>query len=115
MPELKQRAKTIVELAENTRFLVASRPIKMIPKAAKLLKGDAPAMLEKLLNHLKSLENWEPGALEDAVTGFAEAEELKLGTVAQPLRAALTGSNASPGIFDVLAVLGGLYSPQPRL
>ena len=106
MPLLKQRAKSLVELADNARFLVTDRPIKMIPKAEKLLKGDAPVMLQKLLNQLKTLDDWTSGALEDSVTGFAETEKLKLGTVAQPLRAALTGSNASPGIFDVLAVLG---------
>ena len=106
MPLLKQRAKTLMELADNARFLVVDRPIQMIPKAAKLLRGDAPAMLQKLLNQLKSLDDWTSGTLEDSVTGFAETEKLKLGAVAQPLRAALTGSNASPGIFDVLAVLG---------
>ncbi|MBT4710611.1 MAG: glutamate--tRNA ligase [Alphaproteobacteria bacterium] len=106
MPELKKRARTLVELAENARFLVTTRPIEMIPKAAKLLKGDAPGLLQELLNPLKSLENWSTEALEACVKQFAEANDLKLGTIAQPLRAALTGSNASPGIFDVLAVLG---------
>jgi glutamyl-tRNA synthetase len=106
MPELKKRAKDMPELAENARFLVAKRPIEMVPKAAKLLKGEAPALLGKLLNPLKSLEHWSSEALEDCLKQFAETEDLKLGTIAQPLRAALTGSNASPGIFDVLAVLG---------
>ena len=106
MPELKKRAKDIPELAENAHFLVTNRPIEMIPKAAKLLKGDAPALLQELLNPLKSLEYWSAEALENCIKQFAESKDLKLGTIAQPLRAALTGSNASPGIFDVLAVLG---------
>jgi glutamyl-tRNA synthetase len=106
MPELKKRAKNILELTEKAKFLVIDRPIKMVPKAAKLLKGDAPTLLGKILNPLKKLENWSTEPLEDCVKQFAETEDLKLGSIAQPLRAALTGSNASPGIFDVLAVLG---------
>ena len=106
MPELKKRAKDTPELTEKAKFLVMDRPIEMVPKAAKLLKEDAPALLGKILNKLKTLENWSAEALEDCVKEFAETENLKLRSIAQPLRAALTGSNASPGIFDVLAVLG---------
>ena len=106
MPELKKRAKDTPELTEKSKFLVMDRPIEMVPKAAKLLKEDAPALLGKILNKLKTLENWSAEALEDCVKEFAETENLKLRSIAQPLRAALTGSNASPGIFDVLAVLG---------
>ena len=106
MPELKKRAKDTPELTEKAKFLVMDRPIEMVPKAAKLLKEDAPALLGKLLNQLKTLENWSSETLENCVKEFAETENLKLRSIAQPLRAALTGSNASPGIFDVLAVLG---------
>ena len=106
MPELKKRAKDTPELTEKAKFLVMDRPIKMVPKAAKLLKEDAPALLGKILNQLKTLENWSSETLENCVKEFAETENLKLRSIAQPLRAALTGSNASPGIFDVLAVLG---------
>jgi glutamyl-tRNA synthetase len=106
MPELKKRAKDTPELTEKAKFLVMDRPIEMVPKAAKLLKEDAPALLEKILNQLKTLENWSSETLENCVKEFAETENLKLRSIAQPLRAALTGSNASPGIFDVLAVLG---------
>jgi len=106
MPELKKRAKDTPELTEKAKFLVMDRPIEMVPKAAKLLKEDAPALLGKILSQLKTLENWSAEALEDCVKEFAETENLKLRSIAQPLRAALTGSNASPGIFDVLAVLG---------
>ena len=106
MPELKKRAKDTPELTEKAKFLVMDRPIEMVPKAAKLLKEDAPALLGKILNQLKTLENWSAETLENCVKEFAETENLKLRSIAQPLRAALTGSNASPGIFDVLAVLG---------
>jgi glutamyl-tRNA synthetase len=106
MPELKKRAKDTPELTEKAKFLVMDRPIEMVPKAAKLLKEDAPALLGKILNQLKTLENWSSETLENCVKEFAETENLKLRSIAQPLRAALTGSNASPGIFDVLAVLG---------
>ena len=71
-----------------------------------LLAGDAAALLGRVGGRLGALENWEAASLEAAVKGFAENEDLKLGAVAQPLRAALTGSAASPGIFDVLAALG---------
>ena len=106
MPELKKRAKVLLELAENAQFLLSDRPLALDPAAVKLLAGDAPALLGRVGGRLGALENWEAASLEAAVKGFAEDEGLKLGAVAQPLRAALTGSAASPGIFDVLAALG---------
>ncbi|WP_416897157.1 MAG: glutamate--tRNA ligase [Minwuia sp.] len=106
MAGLKERAKTIVELAESARFLVRQRPLEPDEKATKLLDGDARAMLDRLAARLDALDGWDAASLEEAVRAHAEAEELKLGKVAQPLRAALTGTNVSPGIFDVLAVLG---------
>lgn len=103
MPGLKERAKNLAELSESARFLLKERPLEMEPKAAKLV---APDVLSGLHSALSELPEWELAALENAVREFAEANDLKLGKVAQPLRAALTGSNVSPGIFDVLAVLG---------
>jgi len=103
MPGLKERAKNLAELSESARFLLKQRPLEMEPKAAKLV---APDVLSGLHSALSELPEWELAALENAVREFAEANDLKLGKVAQPLRAALTGSNVSPGIFDVLAVLG---------
>ncbi|MBV9378907.1 MAG: glutamate--tRNA ligase, partial [Alphaproteobacteria bacterium] len=105
MPELKLRPKTLVELAANARFLVMPRPIRPDDKAAKLLTADARRLLADLSKLLRGAE-WEPGRLEDAVRTFAGARNMKLGAVAQPLRAVLTGSLASPGIFSMMQVLG---------
>jgi len=105
MPELKLRPKTLVELAANARFLVAPRPIRPDEKAAKLLTPDARQLLADLLERLSGAE-WQTKRLEDEVRAFAEKKGRKLGAVAQPLRAALTGSLASPGIFGVMEVLG---------
>jgi glutamyl-tRNA synthetase len=106
MPGLKERAKTLVELAEGARFLFAERPIPLDDKAAAVLTPAATATLGELLPHLDAVEPWTAEALEAAVRQFAERAGVKLGAVAQPLRAAVTGRTTSPGIFDVLAVLG---------
>jgi glutamyl-tRNA synthetase len=104
MPGLKPRAKTLVELAEIAHFYVAPRPIPVDDKARALL-GPAAALLVELARHLGNLP-WDASSLEAAVRDFAEARGMKLGQAAQPLRAALTGSTASPPIFEVMAVLG---------
>ncbi len=106
MPVLKPRAKTLVELADGARFCVAERPLAPDEKATKALSDEARAMLARLLPALEAVESWAPEPLEGAVRSFAEANELKLGKVAQPLRAALTGRTVSPGIYDVLWSLG---------
>jgi glutamyl-tRNA synthetase len=105
MPELKLRPKTLAELAANARFLVASRPIRLDDKAARLLTPDARRLLADLLERLGGVE-WQPEQLEDEIRAFAEQKGTKLGSIAQPLRAALTGSLASPGIFVVMQALG---------
>ncbi|HEX4617559.1 MAG TPA: glutamate--tRNA ligase, partial [Stellaceae bacterium] len=105
MPELKLRPKTLVELAANARFLVAPRPIRLDDKAAKLLTSDARRLLADLIDRLRAPE-WQPERLEDEIRSFADEQGIKLGSVAQPLRAALTGSLASPGIFVVMKILG---------
>ena len=106
MEGLKMRAKTLVELAENAAFYAAERPLQMSEKARKLLADGAPELLAGLCPLLEAEHSWEPEALEAAVRRFAEERNIKLGQIAQPLRAALTGSHASPGLFDVMAVLG---------
>ena len=103
---LKERAKTLVELADKAEFLVAERPLAMEEKAASLLQGEAPALLARAHACLQGVEDWNLDNLTEAIRGLAEAEDLKLGKLAQPLRAALTGRNASPGIFEVLYFLG---------
>jgi len=106
MPGLKERAKTLIELLDSAQFLFAHRPLPMDEKAEKLLDTDARAVLAKLLPRLEAAGAWSAEATEAVIREFAEAEDLKLGKIAQPLRAALTGRATSPGIFDVLAVLG---------
>jgi len=106
IPGLKERAKTLVELIDNSAFLFDRRPLDVDDKAAKLLDPDARAVLAGLGPDLEKIDDWSAETTEAAIRSFAEARELKLGKVAQPLRAALTGKTTSPGIFDVLAVLG---------
>ena len=106
MDGLKARAKNLVELTENAMFYVIDRPLEMNPKAEKILTPEARRRLAGLHAALAALPEWSEAAIEAAVRQFSESENCKLGDAAQPLRAALTGSNVSPGIFEVMAVLG---------
>jgi glutamyl-tRNA synthetase len=106
MPELKARARDLNELSHNADFLFASRPLPIDEKAAALLDADARALLGRLHANLAGVAEWTHDGTEAAVKALAEAEGLKLGKLAQPLRAALTGRATSPGIFDVLVLLG---------
>ncbi len=104
LPGLKERAKTLVELLDGAGFLFAQRPLPVDDKAQEILvKGRAH--LAALLPRLTA-SDWTHPALEAVVRAYAEETGAKLGSVAQPLRAALTGRSTSPGIFDVLTVLG---------
>ena len=105
MPGLKPRAKTIVELMEKAYFYVLPRPIALNADAAKALTAEARRTLGALAGDLAVVE-WRSATLEERLRDFAGAHGVKLGAVAQPLRAALTGSLASPGIFEVMEVLG---------
>jgi glutamyl-tRNA synthetase len=105
MPALKQRAKTMVELADSASFLARPLPLPMEPKAAALLTPEARLMLREIAPVLAATD-FSPPAIDAALRGFAEASGRKLAQVAQPLRAALTGSTASPGIDLTLAALG---------
>ena len=106
MPGLKERATTLVELIDNAAYLFAKRPLPLDALAQKLLDPTAREMLAALLPVFSKVEPWTHDSLEAAVKDFAEQTGRKLGKVAQPLRAALTGRSISPGIFDVLEVLG---------
>jgi glutamyl-tRNA synthetase len=106
MPGLKERAKTLVELMGNAAYLFATRPLALDAAAEKLIAGDGLSVLEGTLPVLERARDWQAAPLEAAVKAHAETAGLKLGKIAQPLRAALTGKATSPGIFDVLAVLG---------
>ncbi len=105
MSGLKPRAKTIVELADKARFYVAIRPITLGGDAARVLIPEARERLGALAADLAD-SKWRAADLEERLRDFAGAHGLKLAAVAQPLRAALTGSLASPGIFEVMEVLG---------
>ena len=106
MPELKARAHDLNALADSASFLFASRPIVPDEQAAALLTDDARASLAAVHKELTTLEDWSHDATDAAVRKVAEDHSLKLGKLAQPLRAALTGKTTSPGIFDVLVLLG---------
>ncbi|MFO1170883.1 MAG: glutamate--tRNA ligase [Hyphomicrobiaceae bacterium] len=106
MPGLKERAKTLKELIASAAYLFVTRPLAIDEAAAKLLNDDAKKLLGGLLPVLDGAADWSAPALEAAVKAHAEATGQTLGKLAQPLRAALTGKATSPGIFDVLAVLG---------
>ena len=106
MPGLKERAKTLVELFEASRFVWASRPLEPNDQAKALLTDAAKGLIGALLPELEGVRDWNAASVEAVVRPFAERAGLKLGAVAQPLRAALTGRTTSPPIFDVLAVLG---------
>jgi len=106
MPGLKERARTLVDLIDSAKFLYAARPLTLDERAAALLTAEARPLMGKLATRLAAVEPWSAAATEAAVRAFAEGEGVKLGAVAQPLRAALTGRVTSPGIFEVLAVLG---------
>ena len=106
MPVLKPRAKSVNELVEGAEFLFKQRPLDMTDKAAALLDGEARQRLGDLSARLAKENHWTIEALEATTKAYAEELELGLGKLAQPMRAALTGTTTSPGIFDVLVLLG---------
>ncbi len=106
MPELKARAHTLNDLADGARFLFVQRPLALDAEAAALLTAETRPALRDLHDRLATIAEWNLPSVEAAVREAAERRELKLGKLAQPLRAALTGRTTSPGIFDVLALLG---------
>ena len=106
MPVLKTRAKNLDELADGAGFLFAKRPLEMTEKAAKFLDDDGRARLRLISNALSGENDWTMEALEATTKALAEELDLGFGKLAQPMRAALTGTTTSPGIYDVLVLLG---------
>ena len=106
MSSLKERAKNIDELAKNAEFYACRRPITVSDKALKALDESGRSHLNNLQIQLGSIEDWSSLSLTDAIVKYAKKRDIKLGVIAQPLRAALTGNTVSPGIFEILAVLG---------
>ncbi len=106
LPELQPRAKTVLELIDLAQFIYAVRPIVVEPAAGEQLTVETRAMLGGAKTVLEQLSDWSVPAIDGAIRGFAEQKQLKLGKVAQPLRAALTGRTVSPGIFEVMVLIG---------
>jgi glutamyl-tRNA synthetase len=106
IPGLKERAKTLPELIDGALFLVTARPLTIDDKAAKLLDAESKASITALIPKLAANADWTAASLEAVVRQHAEVTGAKLGKVAQPLRAALTGRSVSPPVFDVMSVLG---------
>src|SRR6201996_190542 len=106
MTSLKERAKTLIELIDSAYYIFADRPLEVDAKAQALLTPDNRMLIGRLRVALWAVKDWTAEETETAMRAFADQNGLKFGAVAQPLRAALTGRTTSPGIFDVLAVLG---------
>ena len=107
MPSLKERAKTLIELIDSAYFIFADRPLEIEPKAAALLTPENRELIGQLALALETVVAVDRGDHRGrACAPSPRQNNLKLGAVAQPLRVALTGRTTSPGIFEVLAVLG---------
>ncbi|MEO1264873.1 MAG: glutamate--tRNA ligase, partial [Pseudomonadota bacterium] len=106
VPSLQERSKTLVELINGAAFLVADRPLAIEPKAQKQLNETGVTHLAALSPKLAALPAWDVEAIEACIRAYCEEAGVGLGKVAQPLRAALTGSTISPPIFDLVALLG---------
>lgn len=106
LPALRERSKTLPDLVDGALFIVMARPLIFDEKATKQLDAAALATIKMLAPKLAASPEWSAPALEAIVRAFAEETGAKLGSVAQPLRAALTGRTVSPPVFDVMAVLG---------
>jgi glutamyl-tRNA synthetase len=105
MPGLKERSKTLLDILEMAHFILGARPFRPDEAATKALATAGPELLADLISQLREVD-WHPETIETTVRQFAEDRGLGLGKVAQPLRAALTGRTISPGVFDMMKILG---------
>jgi glutamyl-tRNA synthetase len=107
LTELKKRARTVKELVENSRFYVEPPRYPLTDaKAAKLLNEETSSLLLRAKETLATVEDWSSSSLEEKLRSLAEDMDIGLGKIAQPMRAAVTGMNVSPGIFEVIEILG---------
>jgi glutamyl-tRNA synthetase len=106
LPELQPRAKTVPELIDLAQFIYAVRPMTIEAAAAEHLNADGRANIAAFTEVLRELNDWSVPSIDAAARAFAEAKGIKLGKLAQPLRAALTGRTISPGIFEVMVLIG---------
>ena len=104
MKSLKQRAKSIVELTENSLFFF-KRPINIDRKALKTVNKESNNRISDIIKEIEKIKEWKANKIEDIVRKFSEKEKIKLGDIAQPIRIALTGSTTSPPIFEVMEIL----------
>lgn len=106
MGQLKERAKTLLDIIDGAGYLFIERPLPFEEKALAILTDGGDGVIQQLLPELEAIANWSKESTEEVTKSFADKQELKLGKVAQPLRSALTGRTSSPGVFDVMAALG---------
>lgn len=106
MDELKSRAKTLVGLADDARIYWMTGDYSFDEKAAALLDNDGKAVVSKISEELRKLNDFTAAGIENMCKAFAEASGLKLGKVMMPLRAALTGTTSSPSLFHAIEILG---------
>jgi glutamyl-tRNA synthetase len=106
MNALKQRAKTIKELAESAQFYASIRPIVLDEKATEAMKKGGLELAQALLPSLEALTDWNHDSLQATCKAFGEASGQKLGNIMQPLRAAITGKTTSPSMFEVMEIIG---------
>lgn len=106
MDGLKQRAKLLTELAESAIFYAAESIIYYSDKAKESLGDDGKKIIHLVLNEFEKISNWEHDNIEMALREFSEKENIKLGNLMAPLRAAITGSHNSPSMFEAMEILG---------
>lgn len=106
LPELQPRARTVLELIDLAQFIYVVRPLPLDTAAAEQLTDDARANISEFSDILRGLSDWSVPVIDATARSFAEGKGLKLGKVAQPLRAALTGRTVSPGVFEVMVLIG---------
>lgn len=106
MPELKKRAKTIIQIIDNAKFIVSKRPIEIDNNGTQIITGDARSLLHELKIILNEISQWDLDTIESTIREFATIKNISLSKIAQPIRVCLTGTTTSPGIFEVLLILG---------
>jgi len=106
MNGLKTRARTLNELAEMSSFYLEDSPINLDEKSKKILNNNTKILLKNYHDHLIKLEIWEQNNIEEDIKLYCETNNLNLGKLAQPLRAATTGKSVSPGLYELMEVLG---------
>lgn len=106
LPELQPRAKTVLDLIDLAQFIYAVRPVAIAPEAQAHVEGDSKAHIAALRETLATLPDWDVPSIDAVVRAYGEAAGVKLGKIAQPLRVALTGRTVSPGVFEVMVLIG---------